>query len=1004
MDNQNNNMSIDELLAKLRTENDHTEGSDEKKKGRTALFNAIRADDGKESYKPEEEKPVSSAVSEETDNNSSEGVEELSDNMLEEAEQQPEAEPINEPAIEDTPESRDDASSEVTGDPNFSSNDLPISNDNSDPETTEQADDNAAEQDSISDTADDITEDAGEAEPEVIEKPKREIFRFFRRKTETEKIEGPSEEDNNNDAFIPFAASAHTDAEAADESDSLEEDSATANELDRADLDTQNGVDTSADNEAAEVYNEASENDNEKTEETIEEKPGQITVAAEMTAVADEINESEAGEDLPAPEHVARKSYRFRKVSAPSRRNLHPAKLPAPDAVGAELAKMSENAEVPTIDEVTEAVGNSEEYVESVSGGVEGSFAHVDEFDETDVKLMAAFGMENELKDKIGEDKAKEITEKFAKQATDIMEKAQPKRITELTSETEYNSPSKTNQIIHIYKKLNRSVNVRMILAILLLVVTALFENASALGITLPPILDRSVYPVIYILFGLQLTFLAAGCAFRSLGKGLSALLRFKPCAESVYALAMILSTAYHIALCFLYDQGSIVLFETPMILMALLSIIVEKLNLYREVSSFLTITGKKPKFVLKNLKGEDGELEKKGFEEYIDEDSYVMGVKTAPFVSGFFGRVKTKERLNPTVIAAVWITFISVIAICALGIIRHKSIYSGITLGYQTLMVISSAAILAGLALPAWNAQRKAQANGSAIIGDVSADEFSNTSVVSFSDRDIFVPGSVKVKSVKTFNGGKIDRVIYETASIFAHIGGPLSDVFNITIKDLGKADDVTINKVVEGGIEAFIGRKIIFIGNSDFIRGRGYEPIDEEDDRKAERNGRTCIMYMVSDSVLCAKIYLGYSFDVEFEQVVEKLYKAGLCVGIRTLDPNINETMLSKHIDLTMYPVKILRTDPTQEEDTGCAIDAGIVSKRGVKELLQTSTLCEGIFKKKKIISVFAVISILLGILYSAFTILSTGNAPSPSSLLISGYQLIFVIIAFIISVLGA
>lgn len=84
-------------------------------------------------------------------------------------------------------------------------------------------------------------------------------------------------------------------------------------------------------------------------------------------------------------------------------------------------------------------------------------------------------------------------------------------------------------------------------------------------------------------------------------------------------------------------------------------------------------------------------------------------------------------------------------------------------------------------------------------------------------------------------------------------------------------------------------------------------------------------------------------YTIDSEFEKILEQLYKTGMCVGIKSFDPNIDDVLLAKKVKAMKYPVKVIRSKTVEDiPHTFERCDSGIVSKRSVKDLLRTVTLC--------------------------------------------------------------
>lgn len=143
-----------------------------------------------------------------------------------------------------------------------------------------------------------------------------------------------------------------------------------------------------------------------------------------------------------------------------------------------------------------------------------------------------------------------------------------------------------------------------------------------------------------------------------------------------------------------------------------------------------------------------------------------------------------------------------------------------------------------------------------------------------------------------------------------------------------------------------------------------------DEEQD-----GADTSILFMTIADEVVAKIQTDYMMDPDFEPLLNQLYKAGICVGIKTRDPNISDAMLSRKIKISKYPVKVLRMKPNENAtDVEESIDSGIVSKEGAKELLQSLSLCEKVsesIKNNLIVKIFSLaLSFVLSILAVVFS----------------------------------
>lgn len=191
-------------------------------------------------------------------------------------------------------------------------------------------------------------------------------------------------------------------------------------------------------------------------------------------------------------------------------------------------------------------------------------------------------------------------------------------------------------------------------------------------------------------------------------------------------------------------------------------------------------------------------------------------------------------------------------------------------------------------------------------------------------------------------FGSGRIDTVIYNVASIYSVLGGPLSDVLNVATADLGRSEDTEILSVDNEGVEALVDGKHLYAGKADYLRKNGYVPVSDPDDEEIVSGGEISIMYLVCDDEVIAKLYIRYRIDPGFEVTVKRLYKSGICVGIKTVDPNINDEMLSTKIKLAKYPVRVLKYSDISGSRRGSdRTDSGIVSKKSQRHCFRSYPL---------------------------------------------------------------
>lgn len=609
------------------------------------------------------------------------------------------------------------------------------------------------------------------------------------------------------------------------------------------------------------------------------------------------------------------------------------------------------------------------------------------EVDETDVNLMIAFGMDDELAKTLGEDQK----ERVEKELSELDE--------ELSKEEtfEYTSSSQNKQIFKEYKKKYRKLTVKIAICAILLLIAFLYENISFFGGKLADVIHPQIYPITHIMIDLQMVLFGAALIWRNVKNGTVSLFRLRPAPDSVVSLLLIVTIVYDIAMCFRPYGTMFYLYGFPMLLGVMCALLFELYNLKREIFSFNIVASKRIKFTIGRLEADRATLEQEAFSSYLPEDPNIFKLNKASFVDGFYARMRPSGSNRRVLMLLITFALALTAAMIGLGAVWTNELSYGLMVGYIALMMSMPLAVFLTYSLPLYRASQIAYEQDSAILGDGAIDEYAEASSISFDDRDVFPSYGVKVRSIKVFGNHRIDNIIYNAASVFRIAGGPLSDVFDIATADLGHSEDVRLLSVDSDGIEAVVSGTHLYFGKDEYLRRNHFAPMVDDDDGKV---GNTSIMYMVSDDEVVAKMYIQYRIDPDFEKTLKQLYRYGICVGIKTLDPNIDDEMLSRRIRLEKYPVRILKC--REAEDTAKVLErteSRLVSKHSAKALLKAFTLCSKVQRQVRTDVAINVISMLIGVVVMLLA-LAFGVADEVPSVYIALYQFFWAVPMYLMS----
>lgn len=617
-----------------------------------------------------------------------------------------------------------------------------------------------------------------------------------------------------------------------------------------------------------------------------------------------------------------------------------------------------------------------------------------DELDETDINLMVALGMEDELAKSMGAETAAQITDDYMADQEEWIDR------TKRFGAGEYSDPSENGEIADKYRKRNRWAFWRMIASVIFALALLVFENLPVIGYQLSGALDPAVYPVVYIMVDLQLLFFAAAAAYAQLGKGLCDLVKLKPSVYSVPALALIAAVISSVYTAYTCVPGTEpVLYNFPVALSLLFAAVSEYLSVRREIFSFNIVSSKKPKYVMRRLSTRDSVMENEAVADLdtaaFDEND-VIKIQKTDFVDGYFWRTKNSSNANRSYVGLsiiISIAFAAIIGIYA-AVAGDSDSVSAVSAAFATLSAALPASMVIVGCYPFYRANRQAYENDATIIGESSVREYSGIGVISFDDVNVFPSHSVKVRNVRLYNNCRIDKVLYYAASVFSATGGPLSDVFEVATMETGHSDNVEILETGSGYIEALVNDKSVMFGSAEALSGLGII-IPEDVAVENDNIPMDCsVMYMIYQRKLVAKMIVNYVIDPDFEYILKQLTASGMCVCVKTFDPNIDENMMYRHLTSSKYSLRVIKYRNT-EEITKYArrAEGGIVSRNSAKSLLNAVSGCDKILSAQKTGFAIGVISAILSAAVIAVALFA-GSLGSVYSIYIALCQLFWLL----------
>ncbi len=665
------------------------------------------------------------------------------------------------------------------------------------------------------------------------------------------------------------------------------------------------------------------------------------------------------------------------------------------DAVGTVVPEAKEVSEEAEEDEPTTEIrfdlGEEEDGEEAVDEEDEDEFE--DLIDSTDINLMVAFGMDGEKGGKKA-GRAKELGDRLeARQHTHDQQKVQLDR-------PEFVDKTQTPKIRKEFRNRSIALGVKLGLCVIFTVLLMVFENVEVLtklftgtSKQFGGAFDPAVYPTVYIMVSLQLMLLACLCAYEQVADGFKFLFRGVPKPETMLSIMTVIGILYSVVLVRV-NSGEPVMFNFMVALAAVFALVYAIYNHKRTMLNFRIVANKRPKHIVRRIPDELSEGEARAFEDN-DEVCDVMKIEKTDFIDGFFGRL---TRPDPTT-TRFMIALLSAIGAIAIvfGILtkfRGGEADAALAAVYASLLVVAPMSIYLTFSYPFYRANVAAKEYDSAIIGESSLEEYSNASIISFDDKNVFPSYSVKVQNIRIYNNARIDRVLYYAASVFAYAGGPLQDVFEVATVEMGHSSNVKIFDTENGLLATQVDGVNITFGSYETLNKRGLHIPEDAAEDDVDLSDELSIMYMFREDKLFAKLYVKYVMDADIDLILKQFAGSGLYVCVRTFDPNIDERMIARKLNMKKMPLRIVRY-ASAEEVTSYEekVDSGLVTCGTPKSLLQVISYCEKVLRARKANIALSVLSVMIGVGILTLLLLS-GSMGLLNSLYIAIYQFIWLI----------
>ena len=278
-------------------------------------------------------------------------------------------------------------------------------------------------------------------------------------------------------------------------------------------------------------------------------------------------------------------------------------------------------------------------------------------------------------------------------------------------------------------------------------------------------------------------------------------------------------------------------------------------------------------------------------------------------FPARFVELSRSAEVTGPLFKIAVPVICIVALVIGLIYGVVSKNFFAGVSAltGIILMGLPVAASLISAVNLSVAN--KKLNAEGTAINGYSAVEDAVNSNGVMIDACDAFVSGGCNIEGMKLYHKMRIDEAILYTASVVIASGGVLADVFEGVI--IGKKELLfpveSLSYEEKLGCSCWIHNHRVLVGNRELLVHHNVETPDKELEDKYRAMGKN-VVYLAIEGKISAMFVVVYKANEETARYMRELEKDGLTIFFRTSDANITESFLEQEFGLPSNVVKII------------------------------------------------------------------------------------------------
>ncbi len=586
------------------------------------------------------------------------------------------------------------------------------------------------------------------------------------------------------------------------------------------------------------------------------------------------------------------------------------------------------------------------------------------------VDLLLQFGCDDELEETVEEES---ISQYFCAEGSDVPY--------DPTASYAYDGKeyvnTKQNEAVHkSYHHLFVSSVHRLVSVAALTVLVWVYDFLPLFSVEFPGILDYEIYPVAYMLIGLQLLLICCLPVWKSMLRGLRSLWEFRLAPYTVAAASLIAVALYDLSSLHMTDRRLPPVFHFAAALAILIATVCDHLLLCRERSAFRVYSAEGTAYTLLKSGGKESVAEK--MRRGGLPNSHTVRVPADVTFPNCYFRSVCEDAPKRSVMRFLLVPTILASVLCGvLSMLLGKNLFSSLSAIFVLLLAaLPSSAILVD-SIVLYVAAIKLERKGCAIAGKGSIARYADTNVLVFRDRHLFASCRSEDVGIVLYDKTNAGQAMSCLKVLYDRVGGPMASVLEHVPSEYS-ADDVKIVRMFRNGIEAVIARKhVLIVGDRTFMERYGFDFSDTDGEPRSEGRATLCVSF---DGVMSAKLTVKYTLEPLFEVLVERLAAEHVYCAVETQDPLINSRMAARLRKRGSTPISIVHKSAKDVHRVGGTDSevrkepTGILARRSRLRLCELVIFCKRLCTVRRRITVCTVIGSALSFAIAA-TLLLTG-----------------------------